>query len=1591
MANGYLGKISAIVTANTADFQAKLEDAAGGVRKFSREVQSNITKAMGDAEKSIQSIYTPLQRLEGSLKAAGSLKLSFQGFAGAIKDVEDLKGRLGGLTKEQVKIVLDQSGLRSIKEVRSALRELSNRDIRIFDAAGGLRELQKLQAALNTARGQRKLAKLGIDEPELDSLIRKFQRFPKQRIDAVINVLGKEMLDASFNRAQQLFSLSQQINKPLEAAVARFGELSREVQAGFIPALGNAQNAAQNLADNIKRGCDVSQGQFEAVEDSVRGVTIAIKQLSEASSLVGSLKSGRELAFDQPGLSAALKRGVKFGGDAESQMAVSGIARGNAGDVSRILQQIAAESQKAEAILANLKSASAMGLTGWATTLQKELDQSTASINKLVDEGSKKIDLQVSTSTAKVAVDDLAEKLKSLQTLADFTITGNFQNSQQTVAAIQEVIGMMDKLNATQRNASRSQLNDLIDAATPDSATGVVDLAKFKSVYDAIKSDIEAGVKLNVETTEADKKVIDLGNRIRELASDAEFSIVGKVQNAGQAEAEVKRIIGSLGQLDAAGRTALQPKIGAALGSLSAVDVNGDPDVAAMQLAVKDLDDEFKKQRTLKVDADKAQADVQKLRDSLASIADSIGEPAAPIDRLKDAVDKAKAAIEKLPAGSIKTKLESDLLQERAALESLAQLSSPSGADIDAASSRVNAISASATAATPQKAPVDVLGEDFGTVARQYSALQSNVVSLQHSLERLPIPLQAQLIPAINKVRAEFKSLTPTSTQAEIDAVVESANQLGVSITRAQQAAKLGGTLGDALNEAAFTRVEKQLGFIRSKLLEVGAAASGPVADAFNRYSQFVEEASNSGTLGLAATTKQADELAEKIGEAAVQAGHLTKEQAKAFTKGIGDVGRMGADKFSLALNQAAFAVDDFLSSTGGLEFKLRAVSNNITQLAFILGNTKGLFIGLGAVIGGQVAVAIAKYVFSTEDAEKKAKVLNDSLAKQKSLVEGLQTAYESLAKSIGDSGASQEQMARNAREEQFSDIRKKQRESQQERVAASTPEVIKIRLERQKLQQDIEAPQGVFETDREYFNKRIGLQRRLAGMERTEGAVTSYFSRPISPDEANAALGGAGRDDSFARINAFEDETGRTVIRDLNAIAARANGAGLGVEGQRVRQDAIKAQLERLEKFRNDIEVAGSPTEKFQQIAEVDKEIGRLASILHRFTDVADADFAAAERIARELFRVGDELSAAQKTIATAFGDQGSSSAIRVELDSLSNVIAMLDAAANDAAARGEDPTGFMQDADAARKMAQELAIAANQVGRFSQALERFSQSVQQDVSTLESRAEDARREDARKGTRESGERRREAEQDVTSARQSQRNFENSRETARERREQQALFGGGPLAAEFRRLNEIEQQLSSPVNKFGENGVNGGTVEERESLRKERAGIQARIDATVEQSPEVKKARAQRDALTDQAESAAAADRGRVLGMSERDKDRETAAGIGADIAARASQMGSDREREQFINDATRNAMREAAPALVAMDEQFKNAMREPSRARIEATDINSQQGQSELNRLLRGDDEAKNQNLEVLNKQLGKLEEIKQAVIANTGQVVN
>jgi hypothetical protein len=217
-------------------------------------------------------------------------------------------------------------------------------------------------------------------------------------------------------------------------------------------------------------------------------------------------------------------------------------------------------------------------------------------------------------------------------------------------------------------------------------------------------------------------------------------------------------------------------------------------------------------------------------------------------------------------------------------------------------------------------------------------------------------------------------------------------------------------------------------------LIQVGAVAGGPAARAYEIYRARLQEAVRAGTTGLPTVRRELELLQRAAAEAAASTGRISVGNAFRQIQRAGDVARGGVDRFSLALNQAAFAIDDFFSSTGGIEFKLRAVSNNITQLAFILGGTTGLFIGLGAVIGGQLAVAIGKYAFGLEDAKKRqealkaqADALNSTLDRQKSLVEELASAYRDLGRDIKQATLSPQGARFEQRQERAQEVRQQQ------------------------------------------------------------------------------------------------------------------------------------------------------------------------------------------------------------------------------------------------------------------------------------------------------------------------------------------------------------------------------------------------------------------------------------------------------------------------------------------------------------------------------------------------------------------------------------
>ena len=106
---------------------------------------------------------------------------------------------------------------------------------------------------------------------------------------------------------------------------------------------------------------------------------------------------------------------------------------------------------------------------------------------------------------------------------------------------------------------------------------------------------------------------------------------------------------------------------------------------------------------------------------------------------------------------------------------------------------------------------------------------------------------------------------------------------------------------------------------------------------------------------------------------------------------------------------------------------------------------------------------------------------------------------------------------------------------------------------------------------------------------------------------------------------------------------------------------------------------------------------------------------------------------------------------------------------------------------------------------------------------------------------------------------------------------------------------------------------------------------------------------------------------------------------------AAQDELDAAEKARPKFLRQALANQMESVAPMLQGFKEERQNAaLQGPSRAALNVSDVSTSQGASELTRLLRGDDSAKDVNLAELQKQSGYLEDIRNDLKANNPGVL-
>jgi len=206
------------------------------------------------------------------------------------------------------------------------------------------------------------------------------------------------------------------------------------------------------------------------------------------------------------------------------------------------------------------------------------------------------------------------------------------------------------------------------------------------------------------------------------------------------------------------------------------------------------------------------------------------------------------------------------------------------------------------------------------------------------------------------------------------------------------------------------------------------------------------------------------------------------------------------------------------------------------------------------------------------------------------------------------------------------------------------------------------------------------------------------------------------------------------------------------------------------------------------------------------------------------------------------------------------------------------------------------------------------------------------------------------------------------------------------------KQMQANNERLAALAEKEAKGGLTRQEIEDRKNLNAANNIMRGRRDEIVDIGT-----RPEQEAIDDAQAAQNQRDRairGRDLGMTEGERFRKDAEeGAGADIRARAGQIetaGGD--PTGFINQAIKNQMEQIAPMLASFRDERANAdFQGPSRKALQMSDVTTGQGQTELNRLLRGDDASKDVNLVELQKQTDKLQILIDTVKGNPLPVVN
>ena len=711
----------------------------------------------------------------------------------------------------------------------------------------------------------------------------------------------------------------------------------------------------------------------------------------------------------------------------------------------------------------------------------------------------------------------------------------------------------------------------------------------------------------------------------------------------------------------------------------------------------------------------------------------------------------------------------------------------------------------------------------------------------------------------------------------QVEAAIQAARQKTIQGQRENAGASFrsgfGGPGSAGINfgfeQQALSAYTAQLQVLQRAIGSASAEARGPAVAAFAKLRDYIANAMERGELE---TRETRDEIRRLTQEAVAASASVAGISAKALGRSVnraGDVSRRGFDNISLALNQAAFAVDDFFSSTGGLEFKIRAVQNNLTQLGFILGGTAGLFASLGFVIAGQATLALINFINEGRKTEDMVKALTESLSRQRDVASGVKSTFNEIAQELENdvfSEAAKDADRLTARLEGLIEAFRKLRE---ERVLQSSVEGQRAQADINRIERQI----GQAENP----GRLVLLQRDLVLARQAQAQVAANANEPVQLEQAISRFAEAIRplEESIARQDLLR-AGGRRAFVQQELIDAQVDA--------RVQRVLETSDLGSLEGLRRSISERSRGTESL--VNRTPLIAGGLAS------GALDSEAAA-------------EVASLSSLLASVQGFQQAGAALSRAAEVEDQIRKALASSRSRIEDFGEGVESSQEFSDAVDEQARILSEAVSTISESFSKLDKLEITPEEFLESLNAAA---------------------AKVDAEAAKRAQliariEDVFNEEEVLRRE-------------ADEERAKEIDSRLTK-------------AIEERQQS--------AERGADLVRSPGERLAKEVLDSIL----------------------DIQNAFGLRTPENLARAQPSV----ESFLGEQRRSI----APALFTLQDTIANAVLQgPSRAALNAADVTTTQGTAELNRLLRGDDPARDQNLLELQKQTAELEKLNQTLRA-------